>query len=84
MSEYWEEFQANSVNNIAANSDELARSVTALLGVARETETPTLRDQFAMAALTGLLANGHYNENSLTVIRESFGYANGMLKVRAE
>lgn len=45
------------------------------------TAQPTLRDQFAMAALTGLLAS----ENASTYsVYESYSIANRMMEVRDE
>jgi len=44
-----------------------------------EDETPTLRDQFAMAALTGLLASGR---NTTVLPKEAYPIADAMIKAR--
>jgi hypothetical protein len=41
-----------------------------------------LRDRFAMAALTGMLANGTWREEVLCKL--SYDYADAMLKARGE
>jgi hypothetical protein len=43
-------------------------------------ERPTLRDQFAMAALTGLLASGNFGPN--TSPKLAYEVANAMMKER--
>ena len=46
---------------------------------------PTLRDQFAMAALTGLLANSAPGESYATLeapVEWSYKYADAMMKAR--
>ncbi len=42
-------------------------------------ERPTLRDQFAMAALTGLLAKGR---SHAVVVTDAYGFADAMMKER--
>lgn len=46
------------------------------------TDKPTLRDQFAMAALTGLLARNGVYEVIEDVVIDSYRIADGMLKER--
>lgn len=43
-------------------------------------EQPTLRDRFAMAALTGLLADP--NEDGKDVAKRAYGFADAMLEAR--
>lgn len=44
---------------------------------------PTLRDTFAMNAMNGLLANGHFNSENPTVTAElAYKIADAMLGVR--
>lgn len=48
-------------------------------------ETPTLRDRFAMAALTGLIAGASYvaiAPDPASISRASYTYADAMLKAR--
>lgn len=45
-------------------------------------EMPTLRDQFAMAALTAMLTRQSSPENLLATL--SYGYADAMMKARKE
>lgn len=50
-------------------------------------EQPTLRDQFAMAALDGIISEGHLNGDSLTPdVAASFAYevADAMLAMRVK
>ena len=47
-------------------------------------ETLTLRDQFAMAALTGLLVNIDQDELAREYVRHAYQYADLMLEARKE
>ena len=45
-------------------------------------EYKTLRDEFAMAALTGILANPDSDKSDIGASIDAFGYADAMMKAR--
>jgi hypothetical protein len=63
------------------NEDGQHRLVTTPISM---TETLTLRDQFAMAALTGLLVNIDQDELARQYVRHAYHYADLMLEARKE
>lgn len=87
MSEHWEEVSAKHVEHIAAGMEELTRFLRMILVESRERDEPTLRDEFAMAAMTGDLANPEASTIGKTMKDYTswcYEMADAMLKARVE
>lgn len=72
----WETVLGNrtleSINSMAHSLDKIKEN------------QPTLRDQFAMAALQGLLSCESTNGNHELFAKQAYAYADAMLEVRKE
>lgn len=60
------------------------RDIIALMQNPVMVVNPNLRDQFAMAALTGLLSNSEYSHTTTSLANEAYNVADVMMKVREE